>query len=493
MDITNNKPKRGLLFGALLALANGVWVNPAWSYGTGSDGAFEPQVSTQLQLPPDGIFNFTSVSIPAGVEITFVKNTANTPVTFLATGDVLIDGTINLNGTDSADVGAAGDGNLGDDGLPGVGGPGGFNGGRGGIPSNILGGTGLGPGGGEPAKGKEGSLGCGGGGAGFILVGNASEALDFARSDVCDIDDRANGGPTYSGESLLPLIGGSGGGGASSGDFFGGSGGGGGGGAILIASATKITLNGTISAKGGNSGDASGLNHGGTGGAGSGGAIRIVAETLDGNGALRVAGGETGASNTSSGQNGGRASVGRIRLEANNMLRTATEPVFSFSAPEEIFVVGLPALRIVSVAGVTAPEVPTGNADIVLPETTQNPINIEIATTGVPAGNVVKLVAAPAFGPAVEVFSPALAGSEASASTSVAIELPSGPSVLSAEVSFTVTVAMNEEFNLQRFVKKGETVESMTLSQHAEKGALTTLHTKEGNQYTWPSHLLAMQ
>ena len=118
------------------------------SGSTGADGALNPTVNTQLQLPPSGIFNFTSVNIPSGVTVTFKKNTTNTPVTILASGSVTIDGLLNVSGLSSTNVGAAGDGNIGDDGVPGAGGPGGFDGGRGGSPQGS-GGNGLGPGGGE--------------------------------------------------------------------------------------------------------------------------------------------------------------------------------------------------------------------------------------------------------------------------------------------------------------------------------------------------------
>ena len=99
------------------------------SGSTGADGAFNPVVDTEIVLPPDGIFNYTTVNIPAGVTVTFKKNQVNTPVTWLATGDVTIDGKVILSGTSSPDVGAAGDGAVGDDGLPGLAGPGGFDGG----------------------------------------------------------------------------------------------------------------------------------------------------------------------------------------------------------------------------------------------------------------------------------------------------------------------------------------------------------------------------
>lgn len=97
------------------------------SGSTGADGAFNPTVDTVLPLPPDGIFNFTNVNIPAGVTVTFQRNDINTPVTLLASGDAIISGTLHVNGGWSAPVGAAGDGNIGDDGLPGIGGPGGYD------------------------------------------------------------------------------------------------------------------------------------------------------------------------------------------------------------------------------------------------------------------------------------------------------------------------------------------------------------------------------
>ena len=67
------------------------------SGSTGVDGAFNPTADIELQLSPSGIFNFTTVNIPAGVTVTFAKNAQNTPVTLLASGDVNIAGTIDIN------------------------------------------------------------------------------------------------------------------------------------------------------------------------------------------------------------------------------------------------------------------------------------------------------------------------------------------------------------------------------------------------------------
>ena len=83
-----------LLLGPALAFAQ------TFSSGsTGADGPFAPTSDVTLTLPPDGGFHFTTVTIPAGVTVRFTRNTANTPVTLLATGDVTIAGTLDVSGT----------------------------------------------------------------------------------------------------------------------------------------------------------------------------------------------------------------------------------------------------------------------------------------------------------------------------------------------------------------------------------------------------------
>ena len=487
---------------ALVALVVSLIPLASWSFDSGSngnDGVFSPTVDTVLDLPADGILNFTAVTIPTGITVTFNRNTANTSVTLLVSGDVIIDGTIDVSGGDSTAVGAADDGNPGDDSLYGMGGPGGFNGGRGGVPGSIIGSAGLGPGGGNQARGvntvgNTAGTGCGGGGAGYLSAGKASQADATAGDGVCDRDsEQAMGGDIYGSEALFPLIGGSGGGGGSAGSAFAGSGGGGGGGAILIASSGTVTINGEINANGGNSGKAAGSLTGGTGGGGSGGAIRIIATVIDGNGAITALGGSAGAytPNDSSSQ-GGNGSNGRIRLEADTYKRTAsTSPAFSFDAPKSVFIDGLPSLRISSVAGIAAPASPTGKGDIILPQSTPNPIVIEFATTGVPAGNTVELRITPASGPVISASSAAIAGTNDAGSASVSVNLPDGPSVLSAQVNFPVSAAMSEKTDLSRFAQ-GESVESIRLTASPSKGSLTTLITATGKEYTWPTNALVI-
>jgi len=420
------------------------------SGSTGADGAFNPVVDTEVVLPADGIFNYTTVTIPAGVTVIFKKNQVNTPITWLATGDVTIDGNVILSGTSSADIGAAGDGAVGDDGLAGLAGPGGFDGGVGGASNSQLGSSGFGPGRGTPATGSgtyySTTYGCGGSGAGYSTIGNNSGSHTSVTNKWCYISkDGATGGDLYGNLDVLPLIGGSGGGGASGGFTTAGSGGGGGGGGILIASSSTVAVNGELRADGGNSGAVNSASGGGSGGGGAGGAIRIIATTVSGNGVISASAGQAGTVTIPdyswpSFSKGGNGAEGRIRLEAEIFLRTsASTPSYSLAAPGDLFVPGLPGVRITSVAAVNAPAIPTGNADIVLPITTANPVVVNIESNGVPVGNTVRITMIPATGNPVSVISSALTGTTTSATATANIELPEGPSVLQAEVSYSVT------------------------------------------------------
>src|ERR1041384_5033265 len=92
------------------------------SGSTGADGAFAPTTTQSIVVPDSGVFNFTTVNIPTGVTITFTRNATNKPLTILASGDVVIAGTINVDGKPGNN-----------NGLGGLGGPGGFSGGSGGY------------------------------------------------------------------------------------------------------------------------------------------------------------------------------------------------------------------------------------------------------------------------------------------------------------------------------------------------------------------------
>lgn len=482
----------------LVGMSVGLALMPAFaqafvSGSTGADGAFAPTVNTQVVLPPSGILNYTTVNIPTGVTVTFKKNATNTPVVMLASGNVTISGNIHLMGGDATAVGAAGDGVLGDDGIPGVGGPGGYDGGRGGVgtltaPASGQGGAGQGPGGGGGGKFLPTySLYGGGGGGGFAGGGTQASSYSYCGSAAACLG--AQGGLAYGSSQLLPLIGGSGGGGGM-GNMYNGSGGGGGGGAILIASSGTVNITGVIYAYGGLGGAAAGVGSGGTGGGGSGGAIRIVATTITGNGALNTDARGAGGNATNGYFNGGTSSDGRIRLEAEVYTRTAvSSPAHTQGLPGPVFVAGLPTLRIESIGGAPVPAEPTGNADVTLPSTTANPVAVVFTTTGVPAGNTIKLTLKPSSGAVVTAISPALVGDTTSATASVSITLPDGPSSLQATVTYNIVLAMGEALSVYA---QGERVEKITLaSTLGSKESTVTLITVSGKEFVVPRAVLA--
>ena len=468
------------------------------SGSTGADGAFNPTVNTTLDLPPSGIFNFTSVNIPTGVTVTFRKNTTNTPVTILASGNVTIAGTINVSGSNSTNVGAAGDGNLGDDGIPGKGGPGGYDGGAGGLAGSGRAGNGLGPGGGGGGNWISNWGATEGGGAGYASGGTTNHAWESGYRD--NYGNTGTGGPSYGSSVLLPLVGGSGGGGGAGGISFKGSGGGGGGGAIVIASSGTVSITGSIWARGGVPGLSSGQGYGAIGGGGSGGAIRVVATAITGNGTIDAYRGYAGYRNGNYTSGNyvyydqgyyGAASHGRIRLEAETFTRTAaSNPAHVFGAPGPVFVAGLPTLRIASVAGVSSPAEPTGNADITLPTTTANPVTVVFQTTGVPVGNTVKLTVKPANGAPVSVISPALTGATENATASVDVNLSPGPSTLEATTTYTIVASLGEALGNQ--YAKGERVEKIEVAAGMTGGSTVTLITVSGKRFAMPGPLPAM-
>lgn len=239
----------------------------------GSDGALNVTSSTTLPMPDDGIFNYTSINVSGGATLTFLRNSLNTPVYLLATGDVTITGTINVSASDR------------------TGGPGGFDGGDRGF-KELPAGPGHGPGGG---RGESSSTSTSEGAGAYRAVQFAGGAGTRA-------------GSPYGSPLLVPLVGGSGAGGKNGSP---GTHGGGGGGAILIASDTRVTVTGTIRA--------TGARPTSCGTEGSGGAIRLVAPVVAGTGTLDVRSGDGGCN---------YGGTGRVRLDTANVTNVA----FSFTA-----------------------------------------------------------------------------------------------------------------------------------------------------------------
>lgn len=450
------------------------FVAPVYAFdsgSTGSDGALTPNVDTEISLPSDGILNYTSIDIPSGVTVRFARNGLNTPVTLLVSGDATIAGSINLSGAAAPGSNGAGDGNVADDGLPGNGGPGGYQGGLGGTTDSVpvgarVGQAGVGPGGGLPSPAPQ--YYCHGSGGSFGTPGHASSCGNVQSS-------------TYANPDLLPLVGGSGGSGGNAYSALGGSGGGGGGGALLIAVSGTLQVSGSIYANGGNGGSVgNSSNTGGVpGSGGSGGAIRLVATTLSGNGAISAAGGSGGRWPDSNPNPYGGA--GRIRLEAETMTRTAaTNPPFTQSLPGALVVSGVPTIRISAVAGQAAPAEPTGHADIVLPTGAPNPVAVDLATTHVPLGTTITVIVTPPHGAPTTSISSGLVGSEAAATASASINLPDGPSVLLATLSFSVASVVQQQALSQ--YTGGERVISVELAASMNGAGQTTLITASGRR-----------
>ena len=301
------------------------------------------------------VFKYSSVTVNAGVTVTFKNHASRAPVVWLVSGNVTISGTVVLDGA----IGTA---------SPGLAepGPGGFRGGMGIYAANLTGSAGLGVGGGGMPGGNDGYAGS------YGSIGQ-------------------NGPIAYGNPSLIPLIGGSGGSGTNSNNGNQPSGGGGGGGAILIACANTVSISGQLRANGGNGATP---NYGG--GSGSGGGIRLVTETFAGVGAVSALGGLA--------RNPG--GDGRIRIErANNSYSgplTPPSPSVIPLGPTDTALLWPPAdapqVKIVSIGGQNIGADPlasfgTFGADAALPQTASTQVLIE--TTNVEQASQVKVRGTP--------------------------------------------------------------------------------------------------
>lgn len=420
------------------------------SGSTGADGAFEPTEDTELVLPEDGIFNFTTVNIPEGVTVTFRRNRNNTPVTILASGDVTVAGTISVNGED---------GNVQ---VPGRGGPGGYSGGYGGIAGGP-GGNGEGPGGGGAGRYA--------GGGGFGTEGGQG----VKNGNVLN-----NGGKVYGNERLLPIIGGSGGGGGSE-NLTANGGGGGGGGSLLIASSGTINIIGAITANGGNG--VGGNNYYGNSGGGSGGSIRLLAHTISGNGMITARG---GAGAYGYGDNkAGDGGIGRIRLEAETILHTvAIDPpqAVTVGYAPVLTLPDMPTLAITRIAGQDVPISPTGMyaaPDLILPVRTTNPVSVEISATNIPVGVEVTLTVSPQVGSPTTVTG-LLSGTDASSTAIVEIDLSTTYStILTASTTFSIPTASNGGRDIYA---EGEKVVKMKVASVMGGGSRVSYITESGRE-----------
>jgi len=425
------------------------------SGSNGSLGAFAPAVNTNVTLPPDGILNYTTINIPAGVTVGFIPNSANTPVTMLATGDVTIGGVLTLNGQSGGSASALVTFNPGA--PPGAGGFRGGQGGSKGVTNNTAS-NGLGPGGGT--------------------AGSHNFNLPTAVG--------ATYGAPSTFVSLIPLFGGSGGGGADGGlaslgnaDIAGGAGGGGGG-AIVIASTTKITVTGQILANGGAGGNFNQFTCAAS--SGSGGAIRLVAPVVINTGSIQAVGGPLGGCST----NGG---PGRIRIEAiapgqinstnpaaNIVTGTnALGPIWTGSVPA---LINLPTVSITSVGGQAPPPVPTGSyavPDIILPNTTTNPVPITITATNTPVPTTFTIRLIPQFA-ATTSTQVNTTGAFGISTASTSVTLANGRvSAIQAVAGFTLTASLAP-------IIDGEPADQVLLAAGYGEPSTLILVTKSGKE-----------
>ena len=363
-------------------------------FSSGSTGAYGPMnitTNTILLVPTNGIFHCTTLNVAAGATLTFTRNSLNTPIYLLATGDVTISGVIDVSGK------------AGRQALAGEGGAGGFNGGEPATSDHELPGDGQGPGAGKAQSGNS---------------SNSSAAGDAAYGGVPGNNTVTNGGGIYGAALLIPIVGGSGGGGGLGSPGYGG---GGGGGAILIASSTKVVLAGSINAAGGN----------GTpflAGGGSGGGIRLVAPVTAGTGGFSVQGGSGSGYRPPNYIIADTAGVGRIRIDSpdrSNWNFTFTGRT-TYGNTMVVFPAVVPQLNIIEVAGQAISAGATGAVEVGLPGTASTNQTVKIQARDFTGPIPIFVVVTPFSGPA-STYSAVINMSAGSVATvTVPIVLPVG-------------------------------------------------------------------
>jgi hypothetical protein len=363
----------------VLAISSRTQAQVFTSGSTGADGAldysnltagtvvvFDPTKLSNQRPAGTNVFNFTTINIPVGITVKLRGDIVSAPVYWLASGDVVIYGTVDLVGQDGPQSVAILDGRR--RAIPGSGG---FAGGVGGKYDTYP------PPAGEPSA----QPGDGPGGGQFY-------------PSRTDCRSRAGyGGTNTANAFLVPLVGGSGGAGSNipagvlAQQVYG-AGGGAGGGALLIASSTSITINGRIAADGGRVGP------GGTGcqyygGGGAGGSIRLAAPVVSGNGILTARAGK-GADPGEDGNDG------FLRIEAftDNFSGSTNATPFSQGSPFATFVpqTAAPSVTVISVNGINVTQPPTGNLatpDVAI--NTSAPVTLSIQAANIPLGTVLTL------------------------------------------------------------------------------------------------------
>lgn len=448
------------------------------SGSNGSDGEFNPSVDTVMNMAdhPDGIYQYTSINIPAGVTVTFLPNANNAPVTWLVQSNCMIAGVVSLNGKSSTNVSGA------------LGGPGGYAGGRG----NLLGGSGAqagnGPGGGMMTA----NVGWVGGNASFAEMGQLATGFGA--------QPQQPPGAIYGNSYLLPLVGGSGGSGSGS------DGGGGGGGAILIVVSGQFSLDGRIEAKGGDgfTGIVCGFFEcwvNGFGGGGSGGAIRVVATTTTGTGALNASGGFAGRAYCWGGacsQNS--AGRGRVRIDAFSDNLNANISAVSTRGFQPVIVppTNSPTLSIQTIAGFPVAASPTGTPttpDVIIPAQQANPISIAVGCANIPLNTQIIIDVKPASGATIQGVGVNSVGTQASSTATIQVNMPRGGGIIQAKAVSGIAGSLSGSLsNGERFkhyaqtglTADGELFSKMEIIATLGRGQEITYITESGKRFVLP-------
>lgn len=421
----------------LLMVSMGGVASLAWaqftSGSTGADKAYNPTVSGDfdpiaLGLDPSGdnVFNFTSINIPAGVTIKLrASKLRNAAVTWLATGDVTIAGTLDLSGASAVALNTDQPSQVAANRVLPEPGPGGFTGGLG-SRAGIGPQAGAGPGGGPVPQHEYGAYyACYGGNGSFITSGYLSANFNIGV------------GPTYTSFLLVPLYGGSGGAGGwdtSTTSVNVGGTGGAGGGAIRIVSGTQINVTGTINANGGTGGGATGSAAGCPGGAGAGGAIHLVAPTVLGNGSLTA---NSGVGNV----NGVVVTNGIVRFSTNSNAFTGTATGGAIMGPLYLppanSTLATPSLSITQVNGVAVPPEAAGsylNPDVII--NAPGAVNVNLAAANIPLGTIVSLRITAETGADTTISCSPLGGTVAASTATCSASFPFSVSIAGVRASW---------------------------------------------------------
>ncbi|MBI1928048.1 hypothetical protein HYR99_27870 [Candidatus Poribacteria bacterium] len=158
-----------------------------------------------------------------------------------------------------------------------------------------------------------------------------------------------------------------------------------------------------------------------------------MAPIISGAGTLNADGGTKGNSTAGSG------SYGRIRLEAFQHTFTGTvNPQPFVVRPGLVFFDDLPAIRVVSIGGVSVPENPMGSyttPDVTIDAPTA--VTLALEAHDIPAGTVIHLRLVPDTGPAIDVDSTPLAGTLEQSTATATATFPHGFTLVFVQASWT--------------------------------------------------------